>query len=195
MFVWKCGKCLKIVHACQVIHHPLKRTLLPWIPFKSHQWGQALFWGKFSGLLIRRLTQDLKKNQMSKWALVKTKPHISSSPVSVMSKKVMEKERKHLEAWLRRNPHRKRAAMDQHTPVPSHSHIKTPLACLLRSFWSLQLSKYATVPNFWLARCCTGSGCWRSKKGRKLIFFFQELDYPLFREFKKKQDPHFQSKY
>lgn len=166
---------------------------------KSHLYrtngAELLFWGKFFGPLIKRLTQDLKKNQISEWALVKTKPHISSSPVSVKSKKVMERERKHLEAWLRRNPHRKGAAMDQHTPVPSRSHIKTPLACLLRSFWGLQLSKYATVPNFWPARCCTGSGCWRSKKGRKQIFFFQEPDYPLFLEFKKEQDPHLQSKY
>lgn len=117
-----------------------------------------------------------RKNKLSEWALVQTKPHVSSSPVSVKSQKVMERERKHLVAWLRRNPHRKGAAMDQHTPVPSRSHIKTPLACLLRSFWGLQLSKYATVLNFWLARCCTGSGCWRSKKERKLIFFFREPD-------------------
>lgn len=141
------------------------------------------------------LTEDLKKKQISEWALVQTKPHVSSSPVSVESKKVMERERKHLVAWLRRNPHRKGAAMDQHTPVPSCSHIKTPLACLLRSFWGLQLSKYATVLNFWLARCCTGSGCRRSKKERRLMFFFREPDYPLFLEFKKEQDPHLQSKY
>lgn len=181
---------IKTVHACQVIHHPLKCTLLPWIPFASHQWDQAPFWSRFFGLLIKSHWRfEKKKKQISEWALVQRKPHVSTSPVSVGSKKVMERERKHLVAWLRRNPHRKGAAMDQHTPVRSHSHIKTPLACLLRSFWGLQLSKYATVLNFWLARCCTG------EKERKLIFFFRESDYPLFLVFKKEQDPHLQSTY
>lgn len=188
---------IKTVCARQVIHHPLKCTLLPWIPFASHQWGRLLFRGKFFGLLIKRFTEDLKKKLISEWALVQTKPHVFSSPVSVKSKKVMERERKHLVAWLRRNPHRKRAAMDQHTPVPSSSHIKTQLACLLRSFWGLQLSKYATVLNFWPARCCRGSGCRRSKKERKLIFFFREPWLSSFPRVKnsRSQDPHLQSKY
>lgn len=120
---------------------------------------------------------------------MQTKPHVSLSPVSVKSKKVMERERKHLVAWLRRNPHRKGAAMNQYTTVATHSHIKTPPACLLGSFWGLQLSKYATVLNFWPARCCTSSGCWRSKKARKLISFLQEPDCPSFLQVQKRTQP------
>lgn len=189
-FLKNVGKCVcdQDWHAFQVIHHPLKCTLHPWIPFALHQWDQAPFWSKFFRLLIK-----------SHWRFEKKKEKKNKLVSGRWCRQNLMSPRLRLVSGQRRwwrgrgniwwpgwgGTHTGRELLWISTP-PSRSHIKTPLACLLRSFWGLQLSKYATVLNFWLARCCTG------EKERKLIFFFRKPDYPLFLVFKKEQDQHLQ---